>query len=322
LIMKNNKFKLILGGCLTLVALVILIKIVSCAGKPDEYVKIKSEVGYIENVISSTGTVLPKNRLEIKPPVNGRVDTILVKEGGRVKVGQTLAWMSSTERSALLDAARAQGEASLKYWKEAYKPISLISPIDGEVIVSKMQAGQTVTVNEAVIVLSDHLIIRSQVDETDIGKIKLDQPAFITLDAYPETKIDAKVEHLYYESKTVNNVTIYEVDLIPESPPAFIRSGMNASVNFIVAFKDDALLLPMEAVSSVNGHKVVYVSDGSKRVEKVIETGITGEGKIEVLSGVTAPDEILIKAKKYEPQRSDAKNNPFMPMRRKQTKSK
>ena len=83
------------------------------------------------------------------------------------------------------------------------------------------------------VVLSDHLIVRAQVDETDIGKITPDMKAIITLDAYPDTKIKASVEHIYYESKTVNNVTIYEVDLIPEEVPAFFRSGMNATVDFI-----------------------------------------------------------------------------------------
>ena len=86
-----------------------------------------------------------------------------------------------------------------------------------------IQPGQTVTTSDAVVVLSDRLIVRAQVDETDIGKIKLNQGAFITLDAYLDTKIGAVVDHIYYESETVNNVTIYKVDLIPENTPEFFR---------------------------------------------------------------------------------------------------
>ena len=55
----------------------------------------------------------------------------------------------------------------------------------------------------------------------------------VSLDAYPDTKIKASVEHIYHESKTINNVTIYEVDLNPEEVPLFFRSGMNAGVDFI-----------------------------------------------------------------------------------------
>ena len=133
--------------------------------------EVNPSVGVIQTYISTTGTVYPKNRLEVMPSVSGRIDSILVREGDRVKPGQILAWMSSTERAALLDAAEGQGEAILKYWKEVYKPIALLAPIDGEVIVATIQPGTTVTTSEPIVVLSDRLIIRAQVDETDIGKI-------------------------------------------------------------------------------------------------------------------------------------------------------
>ena len=104
------------------------------------------------------------------------------------------------------------------FWIIGSKFISqylILSPIDGEVIVATIQPGQTVTTTDDVVVLSDHLIVRAQVDETDIGKIQLGQKAFISLDAYPDRRIQATVEHIYYESSTVNNVTIYNVDLLP-----------------------------------------------------------------------------------------------------------
>ena len=98
-------------------------------------------VGTIRTYISCTGTVLPKNRLEVKPPVGGRIEKILVQEGDYIKSGQVLAWMSSTERAALLDAARGKGDESYQYWEEAYKPIPLPSPIDAQVIVATTQPG-------------------------------------------------------------------------------------------------------------------------------------------------------------------------------------
>jgi len=134
--------------------------------------EVSVRVGPIKTIISATGKVLPKNRLEIKPPVSGRIEGILVKEGDFVKKGDTLGWMSSTERAALLDAAQGQGEEKLKYWQQVYKPIALVAPIDGEVIVATIQPGQAVTTADAALVLSDQLIVRAQVDETDIGKIK------------------------------------------------------------------------------------------------------------------------------------------------------
>ncbi len=274
--------------------------------------------GTIQTYVSTTGTVLPKNRLEIKPSVNGRVDSILVQEGDQVKSGQVLAWMSSTERTALLDAARGQDEKTLKYWQDVYKPIPLFSPIDGEVIVATTQPAQTVTTADAVLVLSDHLIVRAQVDETDIGKIALGQEAVVTLDAYPDTKIKATVEHLYYESKTVNNVTIYEVDLLPDSTPAFFRSGMNASIDFKTAAKENILTLPVGAVHTEKGQSYVLVNEAQSKepVKKPVTLGITDDKKVEIVSGVDEGDTVLEQTQKYQlPQKSAAGKNPFLPQR-------
>ncbi len=278
--------------------------------------EINPVIGNIRNIISSTGTVLPKNRLEVKPSVNGRVEEVLVKEGQSVQAGETLAWMSSTERAALLDAARGQNEETLRYWQEVYKAIPLISPINGEVIVAKTQPGQTVTTADPVVVLSDQLIVRAQVDETDIGKIKDGQRALLNLDAYPDTKIPAVVEHIYYESKTVNNVTIYEVDLLPENVPEFFRSGMNAAVDFIARSKDNVLLIPGEAIlREKNGNFVLVRNTDGQFQQQPVQLGISDDKNVEVLSGIDAYDTVVVKTKKYTLPRSNVGTNPLMPIR-------
>jgi membrane fusion protein, macrolide-specific efflux system len=275
--------------------------------------------GTLQSLISTTGTVLPQNRLQIKPPVNGRVEQVLVKEGEKVKTGQIVAWMSSTDRAALLDYARGQGEKALEYWQDAYKPIPLLAPIDGEVIVATTQPGQAVTTTDAVIVLSNHLIVRAQVDETDIGKIKQDQPATLTLDAYPDAKIKARVEHIYYESQTVNNVTIYNVDLLPEQVPDFFRSGMNANINFIDKSRQDALLVPSEAIEQDKEGSFVMLSRGPEKepVKRSVKTGMADDKNTEVVSGLDENDVLVVKAKSYRlPKSSTTGTNPFMPARR------
>jgi len=321
--MLKNKFKIIFVILLLLaITAFVMFKIKSKGSSTEVTKEINPTTGIIQTFISTTGTVLPKNRLQIKPPVNGRIESILVQEGEKVKLGQVLSWMSSTERAALLDAAQGQGEAALKYWKEAYKAIPLLSPIDGEVIVATTQPGQTVTTSDAVIVLSDHLIVRAQVDETDIGKIKLGQAAIITLDAYSETKIKANVEHLYYESQTVNNVTIYNVDLLPEEVPPFFRSGMNAAVDFKAESRENILLIPVEAVHKDKGQDYVLVKqEGSKEPEKrSIKLGITDDKNFEVLSGIEANDRVIIKTKKYALPKNATGSNPFSPMSQPQKK--
>ena len=317
--MRNKKIKIIAGILiLAVLAVFFIVKNKNTQTNGEITKEIKPARGRIQNMISSTGTVLPKNRLEIKPPVNGRVDEVLVKEGEQITVGQTLAWMSSTERAALLDAARGQGEETLEYWKQAYKAIPLISPISGEVIVSTTQPGQTVTTSDAVVVLSDQLIVRAQVDETDIGKVKLGQSAVIVLDAYPDNDIKAEVEHIYYESETVNNVTIYKVDLIPQIVPLFFRSGMNATINFIENSKDDAILLPSDAIlrDKEGSYVLLKETQGKLPVKRAIQIGISDDKNTEVISGIGLNDTVIVKEEKYSLPQTTTTTNPFMPSRR------
>ena len=227
--MKNQIFGVIL------LSLLILSSCAPSKEKPPEVVKVSR--GDIFAGISATGIVTPRNRLEIKPPVAGRVDQIMVKEGESVKKGDILAWMSSTERAALLDAARAQGEESVKYWQQVYKPSPVVSPLNGFIIQRNVEPGQSFTLNDPILVMADRLIVKADVDETDLGRIKLGQEVQIILDAYPDKKIIGRVEHIAYESKVVNNVVIYEIDVQPLKVPDFFRSGMSATVNFMLAEK-------------------------------------------------------------------------------------
>ena len=280
--------------------------------------EIAPATGAIQTTITSTATVQPQNRLEIKPPINGRIDEILVKEGEDVKTGQMLALMSSTERAALLDAARARGPEEIKYWEDVYKPTPLLSPIDGEVIVSKDEPGQTITSSDVVVVLSDHLIVQAQVDETDIGKIKLDQEATLTLDAYPQIKITGKVNHIYYESMVVNNVTIYQVDILPGSVPDVFRSGMSATVNIIVEAKENVMTLPLAAVKRSKEGSYVLLSESvdKKPIERKVELGISDEKNVEIISGLTADDKVLMTTQKYKISTAKSGTNPLSPMGR------
>ena len=170
--MRNKEWKIVLS-IVVVASLSILLVIVLKQNKSSvrDIQVINPIYGTIQTVISTTGTVQPQNRLEIKPPISGRIEEIFVQEGERVMIGQTLALMSSSERAALLDAARAQAKETLAYWQDVYKPTPLIAPINGEVIVRGVEAGQTVTSSDAIMVVSDRLIVQAQVDETDIGKV-------------------------------------------------------------------------------------------------------------------------------------------------------
>lgn len=274
------------------------------------------ERGNIEVFITTTGTVQPQNRLEMKPPISGRIEDILVREGDHVKKGNIVAWMSSTERAALLDAARSRGSETLQQWEDAYKPTPLIAPINGDVIVRAVEPGQSVTPNDPVVVLSDRLIVKAQVDETDIGRVKVGQNAFVSLDAYPGEKVMARVDHISYESKLINNVTIYEVDILPQKVPRAFRSGMTANVNIVEKVRRNVIRLPVDAIRREKEGIFVSVKEngqGKSATRKVV-TGLSDENFVEITSGLDEQDIVIVeKRNSVLPEKNAAGGSPFMP---------
>jgi macrolide-specific efflux system membrane fusion protein len=256
----------------------------------------QAERGDIAVTILDTGTVQPENRLEIKPPIAGRAEQVLVKEGQYVKKGQVLVWMSSTERAALLDAARSKGPEEVKKWEDLYRPTPVLAPINGTIILRSVEPGQTFTNSDSILVMSDRLTVKAQVDETDIAQIKLKQSAEIALDAYPDQPIPANVDHIAFDATTVNNVTIYLVDVLPEETPSFMRSGMTANVRFLVASKSNVLLISSEAIQTKNGKATVLTrtSRSENPVQRTISPGISDGKQTEILAGLTEGETVLI----------------------------
>ena len=268
--------------------------------------------------VVTTGVVEPQNRLEIKPSISGRIDEILVKEGDKVKIGEILAWMSSTERAALIDAARSQGDEILKYWEDVYKKTPIISPIDGEVIVRSVEPGQTVTASDPILVLSDRLIINAQFDETDIARVEIGQGAIITLDAYPDIKLEGIVVHIAYESEIINNVTIYDVDILPNDIPKILRSGMSVTIEVIEDIRHAVATIPSSAIHYDEKRQFVLVQESrGKIVERDVEIGLSNDKTAEVISGLSPEDSIVVNDTSYLPKRKNTGTNPFMPSSRK-----
>ncbi len=251
----------------------------------------------IQSTVLSTGVVQPENRLEIKPPVAGRIDKVLVKEGQTLHKNQIVAMMSSSERALLLDTARAQNPKDAAHWEKMFKPVYIVAPLDGILIKKAVNPGQIVGPGDALFAMSDHLVVKAQVDETDLAHIQLGQDAVITLDAYPGQSVDAIVDQIAFEAQNVNNVTVYEVDVLPKTVPSFMRSGMTANATFITAQKKGALMLPFESITHEDGKALVLVDDPANPktpIKKEITTGITDGQKVEVVAGLKEGDKVEV----------------------------
>lgn len=275
------------------------------------FVPAKVELRTLRQTVDSTGEVSPDNRLKVKSPVAGRIEQILVKEGDSVKKDQIIAWISSTERATMLDTARAKSEEDLKYWEDIYKASPLVAPMAGTVIDRSFEPGQTINANDAVLVIADRLIIVGQVDETDIGAVFTGQHVSVQLDAYPDTVFDGTVRNIAYDSKMVSNVTMYEVDVMPENLPDFARSGMTATLTFLVAEHKEVPVVPTAAIEYRKGQSFVRLpaEDGRPSQARPVKTGLSENSFTEILKGLQAGDNVLI------PQiirKRDGRSNPFL----------
>jgi membrane fusion protein, macrolide-specific efflux system len=145
-----------------------------------------------------------------------------------------------------------------------------------------------------VIVDMNHLDLVVPFSESDIHKIKLHQPATVSVNALPEEQIAASVTSIDTLPTTNNSVTSYNVTFRLDQHASGIKPGMSASATVVVERVDDAVNVVTAAISrGVGGSTVTVVKDG-KAVRQQVSTGITGDSTTQILSGLNAGDQVQV----------------------------
>jgi macrolide-specific efflux system membrane fusion protein len=252
-----------------------------------EYLQV--EKGPLRVTLRESAVVGPEHRLNVTPPIPGRIDTVNVQNGVAVKGGQVLAWISSTDRAALMDAARAAGGAEADFWKDIYKPTPLVAPLDGYIISTSVVPGQVIVAAQTVFTMSDHLIIQAYVDETDLSHVSLGQHVDITFDSYPDEQLTGVVQQIAFDATTVNNVTTYLVNIYLDKTPAFVRSGISANVFLLISDRKSVLRIPTDAITPEGDVLVASGKDQPPQPQSV-ELGLSDGTWTEVVSGLDEGD--------------------------------
>jgi len=286
-----------IGFIVLLVAAAAFVSIREAKGKPIvggrspdgklEYLQVKRAPMRV--TLREGALIQPEHRLNVTPPIAGRIDSIAVHNGDTVKQGQVLGWISSTNRAALMDAARAAGGKEIAFWNDVFKPAPLVAPLDGRIISTAVVPGQVVQAAGTVFTMSDHLIVQSNVDETDLKDVWLGQDVEITFDSFPDLTLKGTVHEIAYDATIVNNVTTYLVNIYLNETPAIIRSGVSANVYLIVSDRDGILQVPTDALTPDN-EVLVVPGKGETPVLRRIEVGETSGRFTEVLSGLDEGD--------------------------------
>ncbi|MBW2643772.1 MAG: efflux RND transporter periplasmic adaptor subunit, partial [Deltaproteobacteria bacterium] len=141
-----------------------------------------------------------------------------------------LARAQADELSALADVSKA--EAELTFNETNLSKATIRSPIDGIVLLRRVEPGQTVaaslqtpvlfTIAEDLTMMELHV----DVDEADVGQVKGGQTAVFTVDAYPNRNFSAQVTEVRFSPRTVDGVVTYETVLTVDNQDLALLPGM------------------------------------------------------------------------------------------------
>jgi HlyD family secretion protein/macrolide-specific efflux system membrane fusion protein len=177
----------------------------------------------------------------------------------------------------------------------------IYSPIDG--IVSKIAArkGETVVAglqvaNLITILDPTKLEVRIYTDETDIGKVRPGQKVFYFVDAYPDKMFEGIISSIYPEPVVKQNI-VYYMSIVKVKPEytKYLKPEMTVYAKIITGEKENALLIPNEALRYEKGKQYVYKIVNGKPVKTYIKTGWMDEKHTEVLEGLKEGDVVAVK---------------------------
>ena len=179
--------------------------------------------------------------------------------GGRVPSRQELDSQEATVKRAQADEAStsaqvAQSQASLAAIETDIRKAVIKSPINGMVLDRQVDPGQTVAASfqtPTLFTLAEDLTkmkLIIDVDEADIGNVKVGQTARFRVDAYPDRTFESRVQEVRSTPKTSNGVVTYQTVLTVDNGERLLQPGMTATAEITVTQVADALLVPNAAL--------------------------------------------------------------------------
>jgi HlyD family secretion protein len=188
-----------------------------------------------------------------------RLQHVRELSGGRVPSKQEMDSQEATVKRAHADQASAaaqvaQSQASLTAIDTDMKKAIIRSPISGIVLDRQVDPGQTVAASfqtPTLFTLAQDLTkmkLIVDVDEADIGNVRVGQTATFRVDAYPERSFSSKVSEVRSTPKTSNGVVTYQTVLAVDNSERLLQPGMTATAEITVTHVADALLVPNAAL--------------------------------------------------------------------------
>ncbi|MGA2436197.1 MAG: efflux RND transporter periplasmic adaptor subunit, partial [Bryobacteraceae bacterium] len=201
----------------------------------------------------------------------------------------------------------AQAQAALDRAEENLRYSTIASPMDGIVLARDVEVGDAVS---SILVLGSQaasimtlgdvsdVYVRGKVDEADIGKVYLNQPARIVVEAFKDKKFTGVVTKISPLGVEKDNVTTFEVRVSIHNPGGELRANMSANAEILLEEKKSVLLVPETAViydKSRNTFAAVpdpLAKTGQRQMP--IRIGISDGVKTELVSGLAQGDKLIL----------------------------
>lgn len=238
--------------------------------------------------------------------------TILAQKDAGVR-GQVIAANEldvAKHELAARDISVRLAQVALSAAQDRLRYTKVTSPMDGTVIQRGIQPGEVVTPGvqatfegKALLTVADlaTLVVKVELNQIDVAKVRLGQAATLTLDALPGKTYEAKVTKIAPASVRLagREVDVFPVEAELTSVDGRILPGMTADVRIRIDQKPGVISLPIEAVVDEKGKsfvtKVVDGPDGKQSTEKVeVTLGARNDREVEITGGLDEGSRVLV----------------------------
>jgi HlyD family secretion protein len=202
----------------------------------------------------------------------------------------------SEEELQIAEAQVEQALISLEEAQDNLESASLTAPFDGMVTAVHVAIGERASGLAIEMVDPATLRVVLDVDEIDIGAIRVGQRSIVTLESWPNRELDGEVVWIAPKARQTGDIVTYQVHLDLDAGDLPIRTGMTANADVITAQREDVLLIPNRAVVADRRELKYYanrlVNDEIVQVE--IDVGLRDNTFTEVISGLDKGDQVVI----------------------------
>jgi HlyD family secretion protein len=201
----------------------------------------------------------------------------------------------------------AQMQAALDNAQEDLRNSTIVSPMDGLVLSRDVEVGDAVSSililgSQATLVMTlgdvSEVYVKGKVDEADISKVYLGQPARIVVESLKDKKFEGKVTKISPMGVEKDNVTTFEVKVSIQNPTGELKANMTANAEIILEEKHNVLQLPEAAVIyDKDRHTFVETPDPrakTGRQKLAVKLGISNGVKTEVLNGLKEGQQVVL----------------------------